>query len=206
MLDYAKANTDGDTWLFQSVVRLGQPKRSPTNYFSKANELSVLATAPVPFLPRSFIGGHAVINVARDPKMNQGFIDDIAIKFQILDLRAMLSDYIWRATSKLPHTVSGPHLSAHGRPLPFTHLAVWHMVHLQQTPFYSVSNLDPARTVSSFPPSTSWKYGRFDAVIFNVDSDKSWPHLGLSGESICCFESILPINYCVLTRPLHRRG
>jgi hypothetical protein len=183
-LAYTAGNTDGDTKLFQSVVKLGQPKRSPTNYFAKANELAASIPASGPFPPRSFMGGRTAINIARDPKTNCGNIDHIANEFQIPDLHTAIADYLQRETSKQPHTVSGPRLSADDCPLPFTHLAVWHTVRLQQTPVHSVSDLDPARTIASFPPSSSWSHGRSDAVIFNVDSEKIWPYSGLSGELV----------------------
>lgn len=67
--------------------------------------------------------------------------------------------------------------------LPFTQLAVWHTVRLQPANFYSGSDLESVQTVTASPLSASWKYGHFDAVIFNVEPDKEWPCSGLSGES-----------------------
>ena len=139
----AAANTDGDTRLFWSIIKLGQPKCSPTNYFSKADHLLESTPTSVHFPLCTFLGGHTAINVARDPKTNRSTINHIAVEFQILDLHAALGDYIQQELSEQPHTVTGPCSSPHDCHLPFTYLAVWHSVHLQQTPFYSISNLDP---------------------------------------------------------------
>lgn len=173
---------DDDTRLFHSVAKLGQPKRTPTDYFSKAHELSLSPSPSAPFPLRSFVNSRTAINLARDPKINRASIDKIALDFQIPDLHAALGDYIQREKSKLPHSVSGPRLSTGDCCLPFSELAVWYSVRLQQTPFHSDSDLGPAQTVTASPPSSSWKYGRFDSVIFNADPGEEWPWCGLSGE------------------------
>lgn len=182
----AADNVNDDTRLFQSVAKLGQPKRSPTNYFSKAHDLSTMLTTSsrVPFPPRTFFAGNSAISLARDPKVNRDTVDSIAVQFQIPDLRSALGDYLVRESSKLPHSVGGPRSSRPDCSLPFTHLSVWHTVRIQQTPFHSTGELNAAQTVVAFPPSTSWKHGRFDTVIFNVDTQKIWPHSGLSGKQI----------------------
>ncbi|KAN0079958.1 hypothetical protein V8E55_009524 [Tylopilus felleus] len=178
---------DGDAQLFQSFVRLGQPRCSPMDYFSKVHTLSVLPSNTIPFPPCSFIGGLIAINLARDPKMNKVAIDAIAIEFQIPNLHAALGDYIQRETLKFPYLVSGLHMSPCDCHLPFMQLAVWHMVHLQPPHFYSSSNLDPAQTITASPPSPSWKHGHFDTVIFNVEPAKVWPHSGLSRSTLSMY-------------------
>lgn len=181
--DSGDIDTDaGGALLFHSVARLGQPKRTPTDYFSKAHELLSSPSPSAPFTHRSFVSGRTAINIARDPKINRVSIDQVALAFQIPDLRAALGDYVQRERSNLPHSVSGSRLSAGDCHLPFSELAVWHSVRLQQTPFHSDSDLASAQTVTASPPSSSWKYGRFDAVIFNVDPDKEWPWSGLLGK------------------------
>lgn len=209
MLGYANASgtwADGDTSLFWSIVRLGQPKHSLANYFSKAHSL-MMSSDSVPFLPRSFIADHIAINIARDLMINRDLVNNIATQFQILDLHAVLGDYLHREMTKLTHSVSGPHLSAHDCHLPFMHLAVWHMVWLQQTPYYSTSNLDPTQAVIASPSSASWKYRCYNTVVFNVDPDKSCLWSGLSDELIFGILSIFhPLTTCVSSRSCHRRA
>lgn len=178
-----EGDLDDDAQLFQTVAKLGQPKRSPTNYFIKARELVSSPPASVPFPLRTFISSNSAINLARDPKVNRSSIDNVAVQFGIPDLRSALGDYLARESSKLLHSVGGPRSSAHNCRLPFTHLAVWHTIRIQQSPFHSSSEPVPAQTVTASPPSTSWKYGRFDSVIFNVQPDQVWPRSGLSGKS-----------------------
>lgn len=71
--DDLDADITQDVCLFQSVAKLGQPKRSPANYFTNlAQDLSTLLHIParVPFPPRTFIAGNTAINLARDPLNN----------------------------------------------------------------------------------------------------------------------------------------
>ena len=209
MLGYANASgtrADGDASLFRSIARLGQPKCSLANYFSKAHSLT-MSSDSVPFLPCSFIADHIAINIARDPMINWDLVDNIATQFQIPNLHTALGDYLHQEMTKLAHSVSGPHLSAQDCHLPFTHLTVWHTVQLQQTPYYLTSNLDSVQAVIASPPSASWKYRCYDAVVFNVDPNKSWLQSGLSGELIFGILSIFhPLTTCVPSRSCHRRA
>ena len=167
--------------LFQSVAKLGQPKCSPTNYFAKAQELLVAPCGSVPIPLRTFVVCNTAISVTRDPRINRASIDTIATSHDIPDLHSAIGDYFQREARKLSHQVGGQRRSANTCVLPFSQLTTWHSVRLQQKPFHLGADLDPVQTVNAALPSTTWCYGRYDAVLFNVDLSKEWPQSGLKG-------------------------
>ena len=182
--DFMTANMDGDTQLFQLVAKLGQPKRSPANYFTQAQELLVAPCGSVPVPLRTSVVCNTAISVTRDSKINRSPIDAIATSHNIADLHSVIGDYLQQEAQKLSHWVGGPRYSTNTCDLPFSQHAVWHAVRLQQKPFHLGADLDPTQTVNAAPPSTTWHYGRYDTVVFNVDPSKEWPQSGLEDNSI----------------------
>ena len=94
--DFTMANTDGDAQLFQLVAKLGQPKRSPANYFTKAQELLVAPCRSVPIPLCTFVVCNTAISITRDPKINHASIDAIATLHDIPDLHGAIGDYLQR--------------------------------------------------------------------------------------------------------------
>lgn len=175
---------DDESRLFQSVTKLGQPKCCPTDYFRKAQELMTTPHGSVPSPLCMFVVCNTTINIARDPKVFYAPINDVSILFSIPNLCSVLGDYFQCESQKLPHQVAGQHHLKNDCNLPFSHLAIWHAVCLQQMPFHPGSDLNPAQMVTAAPPSTSWHHGQYDAVLVNVDSSKEWPQSGLKGKLI----------------------
>ena len=176
-------NVDGDTQLFESVTKLGQPKRSPADYFAKAQDLLAAPHGSVPFPLRTSVVCNTVINVNKDPKIICASINATATSHNIPDLHGAIGDYLQREVQRLPHQVVGQHHSTNTCDLPFSQLAVWHAVRLQQKPFHPGGDLDSTQTVIAAPPCTTWRYGRYDAVLYNADTSKEWPQSGLEGNS-----------------------
>ena len=201
-------DVDDELRLFQSVVKLGQPKRSPTNYFKKAQELMASPRESVLFPLCTFVVCNTAISAARDPKVFRATVDDISISFDIPDLHDALGDYFQHEAQRLPHQVTGQHRLKNNCSLPFSHLAIWHAVRLQQMPFHPDGDLNPAQTVVAAPPSAAWQYGQYDSVLVNIDSRKEWPQSGLDGKSISHiqFPSINSSDLFPSPRPLHWRG
>ena len=197
---FTAVSEDDDAHLFQSVTKLGQPKRSPTNYFAKAQEL-VTSRGSVPIPHHTFVVCNTAISVIRDPKINRAPIDDIATSYNIPGLRGAIGDYLQREAQRLPHQVAGQRHSTNTCYIPFSHLAVWHTVHLQQRPFHPGGDLDSTQTVNATPPSMTWHYGQHDAVLFNVDPTEEWPQSGLEGNYIIrtssLVDNITSTGHCV---------
>ena len=84
----------------------------------------------VPFPLGTFVVCNTAINVARDPKVFCAPVNDISISFSISDLRSALGDYFQREVQSLPHQVAGQHCLKNDCSLLFSHLTVWHAVHL----------------------------------------------------------------------------
>ena len=138
----------------------------------------------IPFPLRTSVVCNTAISVTRDPKINRAPVNIIATSHDIPDLHGAIGDYFQREAQRLPHQVAGQRHSSNTCDIPFSHLAVWHAVRLQQKPFHRGGDLDPAQTVIAAPPSTTWRYGRHGAVLFNVDPSKEWPQSGLEGNFI----------------------
>lgn len=187
--------------LFQLVAKLGQPKCSPANYLVKAQELLVAPCRSVPIPLCTFVVCNTVISITRDLKINHALINAIATSHDIPDLHGAIGDYFQREGWKLSHQVGGQHHSTNTCDLPFLQLTVWHAVCLQQKPLHLGADLNPAQTVNAAPPSTTFCYGWYDAVLFNVNPSKEWPQSRLEGNSIIYgFHQLIQYH---LGRPWH---
>ena len=78
---FMAVSEDDDTHLFQSVAKLGQPKRSPTNYFAKAWQELVASRGSVQIPHCTFVICNTAISVIRDPKINRAPIDNITTSY-----------------------------------------------------------------------------------------------------------------------------
>ena len=77
--------------------------------------------------------------------------------------------------------------------LPFEYIQVWFKLCLQTKDIHTDAIL-PAQTLCALPPKGNWQYGRYDSVVVNTDSVKTWPTSGLQGMLYItsCFCSFLP--------------
>jgi hypothetical protein len=180
--DEEEADEAGD--LQAAISDFWGTERVVSNFFKKAELASLSTTAPIPL--RTFIVGSTAIHLNFDPSLRCQAIDDVAEKFCLPDLRAALADYIQREGQTVHnlHKLTGQRRASPTADLPFKHLNIWFKVRVQQTPHHSGSALLPALTVNASPPDAKWKYGRYDAAIFTVDSNKRWPASGLKGNSM----------------------
>ena len=123
-------NIDGDMQLFESVAKLGQPKRSPADYFAKAQDLLAAPRRSVPFPLRTSAVCNTAINVNKDPKIIRASINATATSHNIPDLHGAIGDYLQQEAQRLPHQVVGQRHSTNTCDLSFSQLAVWHAVRL----------------------------------------------------------------------------
>jgi hypothetical protein len=160
------------------------PKRNVTNFFKKAQQLSLDIKAARPL--RTFVVGVTAIHLNYDPSIQRISVDAVAEKFSLPDLRGALADYVQREgrIAQNFHKLGGQRLALCNAPLPFEDLAVWFKVRLQQVSYHSQSTTLPALTVNASPSSEQWKYGHYDTAIFAVDDTEleQWPTSGLKGE------------------------
>ncbi|KAG1820112.1 hypothetical protein EV424DRAFT_1347202 [Suillus variegatus] len=180
--DDEEADEAGD--LQAAISDFWGTERVVLNFFKKAELASLSTTVPRPL--RTFVVGSTAIHLNFDPSLRRQAIDDVAEKFCLPDLRAALADYIqWEGqTVQNLHKLTGQRQASQNADLPFKHLNIWFKVCVQQMPRHSGSALLPALMVNASPPDANWKYGRYDAAIFTVDSTKRWPASGLKGHVV----------------------
>lgn len=165
-------------------------RHSMIDYFDKAshlattnNQISLSVKAP-PKPLRTFSVLRTAFHLTRDPPFKRMLVDDVALMFDIPDLREALSDYIQRTQSSCSHhttVIGGRRVSAKGCILPFAQLEVWKKVRLQSKSYHAPHSPLPAQTVNASPPSGQWTHGRHDIVIANMDPFFEWPYSGLQG-------------------------
>lgn len=91
-------------------------------------------------------------------------IDNAAAIFSLPDLHPALGDWCSGLTYL---DRNGQCLSAFDCPLPFTHVNIWHNVHLQQCSAQDSWLLVPIQTVQALPLSTNLPHGRCHTVLVN---------------------------------------
>ncbi|KAG1738912.1 uncharacterized protein EDB91DRAFT_1237678 [Suillus paluster] len=114
-------------------------------------------------------------------------IDDVALKFGLPDLRLALSDFLHHEASfghDHTHAIGGPRRAGPNSALPFEKVQVWFKLHLQDTEFHNVHNIQPAQTLNCAPPSEPWTYSHYDSIIVNTEAEHSWPTSGLQGHTV----------------------
>jgi hypothetical protein len=156
------------------------PSKQPLNFFEHAQTLQK-AMPPRTFVDRT---GSAAFHLTARCSFLQMTVDEAALHFKLPDLRAALSDYIFRATTidATGMLIGGRRCAAADAPLSqVSKLEVWSKVHLQHKSFYTRRVLD-ANAIHADIPSAEWPEGRRNAAIVNVDRLKCWPQSGLTGK------------------------
>ncbi|KAG1796716.1 uncharacterized protein HD556DRAFT_1441401 [Suillus plorans] len=133
------------------------PKHTVTNFFKKAQQVSSDTEAAKP-LHTFLVGPSIAVHLNFDASIQHILVNIVAEQFSLPDLRGALADYV----------------------------EVWFKVRIQQAAYHGQSTPGPALMVNAFPPSATWKYGRYDAAIFAVDDTKlqQWPISGLKGHMV----------------------
>ncbi|KAF8415527.1 hypothetical protein L210DRAFT_3616586 [Boletus edulis BED1] len=175
---------DDNTSPTNVLADLWSPKRQSTNFFKVAVKAADEPTARNSSPPRTIIAGSVAIHLNIEPTHRRRSIDEVAEEFGLPDLRGALADYVSRQgqpRQRTFHTFSGPRRSGPNAVLPFTELQVWHKVRLQQKSYHRANELGPTFTINAHPPNRTWKHGRYDAAILQVDQAHQWPLGGLTG-------------------------
>ena len=159
------------------------PSRRTTNFFDVATRLSSSPPGSIPTPLRTFIAGSTAIHLNYDSSRRNVPVDEVATTFGLPDLRGALADYFRRQqdSPQSLHTFGGQRRSPPDAYLPFNALHIWYKVRLQQKMYHDPSVVASTFTVNAHPPDRTWKYGRYDAAIMNVDDRWQWPSSGLQG-------------------------
>ena len=167
------------------------------DHFSCSIHLASLALNSIPLPHRLFSVGHVVFNLSYNPHIRHISVDDAAKQFGLVDLRAALADFLVHEKSHGIHLAraigGGPCRATESAALPFKYIQVWFKLHLQ-TKYIHTDAILPAQTLCASPPEGNWQYRRYDSVVVNTDSAKTWPTSGLQGMLYItsCFCSFLP--------------
>ena len=151
----------------------------PPDFFSQAVQLAASLSPSTPLPLRTFSTNSTAFHLNRHPDLGPLTIDEVAVKFNVPDLRPALADYIRRARDLQSSTFKvGQRLLSHtNAALPFTHLRVWYSARVQVRSTDATDTNIPIK-VCAEPPSPQWPFGRYDTVLL---SDGSKPGRGLSG-------------------------
>ncbi|KAI6001429.1 hypothetical protein EDD15DRAFT_2158658 [Pisolithus albus] len=161
-------------------------RRSVPDFFGVAEKLRAALPGSIPHPVRTFSSGATALRVNRRPSIKRISIDKAAELFDIPDLRGALADYLSREGPHAQnfHSFGRQRRSPPGAHLPFSDLQVWYKVRLQQKSYHDSSSLEPVFTINACPPNRTWKYGRHDAAILQVDARHEWPASGLTGHTV----------------------
>ncbi|KAG1792929.1 uncharacterized protein HD556DRAFT_1444008 [Suillus plorans] len=172
--------------------------RPITNYFAIAHVLQHKPVGSVPLPLCSFVIGRIAFHLGYDPSIRNISVDDVALKFNLPDLRPALSDFLHHEASSERdhiHAIGGPRRAGPNAVLPFEKVQVWFKLRLQDTEFHDVHNIRPAQTINCAPSSEPWTHGHYDSIIVNTEAEHSWPTSGLQGTSqLICPSPMLVIN------------
>ncbi|KAF8136962.1 hypothetical protein EV363DRAFT_1156554 [Boletus edulis] len=182
-----KEEDDGDEYdeVGDVLSDLWTSQRKQTNFFAvAAQRLASVTSYPRPL--RTFSHGSTAFRLNYDPSLRRVPIDDVAIIFNLPDLRPALADYVKREGEFAQNFHKfGPRRSGEGAYLPFTELQVWYKVRLQQKCYHDPSVVAPAFTVHACPPNRSSKHsGQYDFATMNADEGCVWPSSGLQGHTV----------------------
>lgn len=99
------------------------------------------------------------------PHLPQMSVDEVAMRFQLPDLRPALADYLSGYTTR---RTDRRHQASFSVSLPFDKVAVWFNVKLQLRSFHDNNLVMPAQAVQAAPPSDGWPFGRCDTVLLTT--------------------------------------
>ena len=106
------------------------------NYFECADALQQ-GLYPLSLLPfRTIVQGNTALHLTRDPAMKTMSIEAIMERFNLLDLRGALADFLTQVDSQDSFHIGGHRISNIDSPLPFDNLQVWTKVQVQNCPYF----------------------------------------------------------------------
>ncbi|KAG6372731.1 hypothetical protein JVT61DRAFT_7505 [Boletus reticuloceps] len=168
------------------------PHRKATDLFAVAQRFLEAVPGTIPHPLRAFVAGSTAFRLNRNPTIRRVSIKDAAEKFSLPDLPGALGDYLQReGFARNFHVFGAPRRSPPDVPLPFNDLRIWYKVRLQQKSYHDMSTLGSTFTVHAHPPDQTWKYGRYDGALLNVDEAQEWPSSGLAGHSVVLIRMIM---------------
>ncbi|KAF8424247.1 hypothetical protein L210DRAFT_3615138 [Boletus edulis BED1] len=162
-----------------------------TNFFEVAHRAS-----NVDLPPRTITAGSTAIHLNVEPIYRRQSIEEVARQYALPDLRAALADYVKRErrpSQRKFHTFGNARWSGPDADLPFSELQIWHKIHLQQKSYHLPNELGSTFTINAHPSDRdrTWKFGRYDAAILQVDPAHQWPLSGLMGHSVVLVRLIM---------------
>jgi hypothetical protein len=157
----------------------------PPDLFTRAIQLAASISPSTPLPLRTFHSESTAFHLNRRPDLARLTVDEVAVKFNLPDLRPALADYIQRARSlqSSMFKIGQRRFSSADAELPFSHLRVWYSARVQVRSTDSTDLSDPRRVCAS-PPSPEWPFGRYDTVLLSDGSTLS--HMELTDH---CFSS-----------------
>jgi hypothetical protein len=140
-------------------------------------------TVPNLFLQNSFVINNqdTAYHLCKQPHWSNACIDDVAIRYELPDLRAALGDYIVLGLNDKDRR--GIRRSSSNCSLPFSRINVWHSVRLQaKSPSDSNIIMSP-KTIQAMPPSADKPHGWCNTVLFVSSKEEILP-TGIAGMSL----------------------
>jgi Plavaka transposase len=162
------------------------------DYFEVATQLEWGSNHNTPRPFRTFASPCTAFHLAYKPSFKQLDVDDVALKFQLPDLRPALADYLQRVFEGVNfHTVGGRRRAAPRCQLPFQKLEVWSSFRIQRKSLHNPGEILEARTVNASPPNETQPFGHYDTALINTDRAIVWPGNGLKG----CFIMVCGLQH-----------
>jgi hypothetical protein len=185
-----------------------QNTRSAVNYFDIATLLMNGSdpNAPRPF--RTFVSASSAFHLNRRSSFKQLDVDEVAVMFQLPDLRPAIEDYLQRAIRGMTtYTIGGPRRAAPWCHANFPKLEVWTNFRIQSKSVHKRKEPVEARTVNCAPPSEAHPFGLYDSVLVNTDPAMTWPWSGFQGTVVCLSTESSTLNLirtlCGSSAPSH---
>ena len=156
--------------------------QTPINYFNEATTIWQDSQALQPF--HTFTGSCTAFHPSWDPSFKQMSINEVAEKFGLLDLHAVLVDFIhcYLPSYPAPYLIGGWLSVADHFDIESVKIQVWSSIHLQLKLFHNMDEVIPLKLINACPPCEDWPLGLYDSVIVNTNRSKTWPWSGLAGE------------------------
>jgi hypothetical protein len=135
---------------------------------------------------RTFSIANVAFHLNQIPSFKQMSVNDVVEKFGLPDLCPALADFMHRYApgDSITYAIGGRRRVAVPNDFNGAKVQVWSSVRMQSKSYHDVTEVMPAQIVNACPPCDDWPLGRYDGVIVNVDSSKSWPRSALDGRWI----------------------
>ncbi|KAF8120747.1 hypothetical protein EV363DRAFT_1188133 [Boletus edulis] len=189
--DEGNHEDSGDICPAEVLRDIWTAQRQSTNFFEVAHRAS-----NVDLPPRTITAGSTAIHLNVEPIYRRQSIEEVARQYALPDLRAALADYVKRErrpSQRKFHTFGNARWSGPDADLPFSELQIWHKIRLQQKSYHLPNELGSTFTINAHPSDRdrTWKFGRYDAAILQVDLAHQWPLSGLMGHSVVLVRLIM---------------